>query len=217
MFKKSVKRIAMLFSFLVLGNVVGMSVLTSSVYANEETYEIAKLEERQLTREEEAQIEPYVELTPNGYVLNANPYSEEINRLALKKIARANESLSLSGEMQTFDYSNKTVTTTSTSASMFSVGGTYIEFYWNFARIYLSAYIVNFLIYALETWVSNVLITYKGADLVFNAFFGTNILRVRDGIWFDFNYYYAAIGGMAALAAKDPSLFIISITAAGWQ
>ena len=217
MFKKSIKRIAMLFTFLVLGNVVGISVLTASVYANEETYEIAKLEDRQLTREEEAKIDPYVELTPNGYVLNDNPYSEEINRLALKKIARANESLSLSGEMQTFDYSNKTVTTTSTSASMFSVGGTYIELYWNFARIYLSAYIVNFLIYALETWVSNVLITYKGVDLVFNAFFGTNILSVRDGIWFDFNYFHAAIGGMAALAAKEPSLFLISITAAGWQ
>lgn len=217
MFKKSIKRIAMLFTFLVLGNVVGMSVLTASVYANEETYEIAKLEDRQLTREEEAKIDPYVELTPNGYVLNDNPYSEEINKLALKKIARANESLSLAGEMQTFDYSNKTVTTTSTSASMFSVGGTYIEFYWNFARIYLSAYIVNFLIYALETWVSNVLITYKGVDLIFNAFFGTNILTVRDGIWFDFNYFHAAIGGMAALAAKDPSLFIVSITAVGWQ
>ena len=37
-----------------------MSVLTTSVYADEETYEIAK-------------IEPYVELTPNGYVLNDNP------------------------------------------------------------------------------------------------------------------------------------------------
>ena len=217
MFKKSVKRIAMLFTFLVLGNVVGMSVLTASVYANEETYEIAKLEDRQLTREEEAKIDPYVELTPNGYVLNANPYSEEINRLALKKIARANESLSLSGEIKTFDYSNKTVTTASTSASMFSVGGTYIEFYWNFARIYLSAYIVNFLIYALETWVSNVLITYQGADLVFNAFFGTNILRVRDGIWFDFNYFYAAIGGMAALATGNPWYFSISVTAVGWQ
>lgn len=217
MFKKSIKRIAMLFTFLVLGNVVGMSVLTASVYANEETYEIAKLEDRQLTREEEAKIDPYVELTPNGYVLNDNPFSEEINRLALKKIARANESLSLSGEMQTFDYSNKTVTTTSTSASMSSVGSTYIEFYWNFARVYLSAYIVNFLIYALETWVSNVLITYTGVDLVFNAFFGTNILSVRDGIWFDFNYFHAAIGGMAALAAKDPSLFIISITAVVWQ
>ena len=35
--------------------------------------EIAKIEERQLTREEEAKIEPYVELTPNGYVLNDNP------------------------------------------------------------------------------------------------------------------------------------------------
>ncbi|MDO4873458.1 MAG: hypothetical protein Q3964_05090 [Carnobacterium sp.] len=217
MFKKSIKRIAMLFTFLVLGNVVGMSVLTASVYATEETYEIAKLEERQLTREEDAKIDPYVELTPNGYVLNDNPYSEEINKLALKKIARANESLSLSGEMQTFDYSNKTVTTTSTSASMFSVGSTYIEFYWNFARVYLSAYIVNFLIYVLETWVSNVLITYKGADLIFNVFFGTDILSVRNGIWFDFNYFHAAIGGMAALAANDPSLFIISITAVGWQ
>lgn len=50
-----------------------MSVLTTSVYADEETYEIAKIEERQLTREEEAKIEPYVELTPNGYVLNDNP------------------------------------------------------------------------------------------------------------------------------------------------
>ena len=215
MFKKSIKRIAMLFTFLVLGNVVGMSVLTSSVYANEETYEIAKLEERQLTREEEAKLEPYVELTPNGYVLNDNPYSEEINKLALKKIARANESLSLSGEIKTFDYSNKTVTTA--SASMFGVGGTYIEFYWNFARIYLNSYTVNFLIYVLETWVSNVLITYTAADIIFNAFFGTNILSVRDGIWFDFNYYYAAIGGMAALATNNPYLFLISITASGWQ
>ena len=63
----------MLFTFLVLSNVVGMSVLTTSVYADEETYEIVKLEERQLTREEQAKIEPYVQLTPNGYILNDNP------------------------------------------------------------------------------------------------------------------------------------------------
>lgn len=217
MFKKSIKRIAMLFSFLVLGNVVGMSVLTSSVYANEETYEIAKLEDRQLTREEEAKIEPYVELTPNGYVLNDNPYSEEINRLALKKIARANESLSLSGEIKTFDYSNKTVTTTSTSASMFSVGSTYIEFYWNFARVYLSAYTVNYILQALEAVVSGVLVNHPVVDSVYRIVAGSGVFYGQDGIWFDFNYYYAAIGGMAALATGNPWLFSLSITAAGWQ
>ena len=215
MFNKSIKRLAMLFTFLVLGNVVGMSVLTSSVYANEETYEIAKLEERQLTREEEAKIEPYVELTPNGYVLNANPYSEEINRLALKKIARANESISLSGEIQKMDYSNKTVTTA--SASMFSVGGTYIEFYWNFARVYLSAYTINYIIQALEAIVSGVLVNHPVVDGVFRIVAQSGVFYVQDGIWFDFNYYYAAIGGMAALATGNPSLFAISITAAGWQ
>ena len=215
MFKKSIKRIAMLFSFLVLGNVVGMSVLTSSVYANEETYEIAKLEERQLTREEEAKIEPYVELTPNGYVLNANPYSEEINRLALKKIARANESISLSGEIQKMDYSNKTVTTA--SASMFSVGSTYIEFYWNFARVYLSAYTVNYILQALEAVVSGVLVNHPVVDSVYRIVAGSGVFYGQDGIWFDFNYYYAAIGGMAALATGNPWLFSISITAAGWQ
>ena len=215
MFKKSIKRIAMLFTFLVLCNVVGMSVLTASVYANEETYEIAKLEERQLTREEEAKIEPYVELTPNGYVLNANPYSEEINRLALKKIARANESISLSGEIQKMDYSNKTVTTA--SASMFSVGSTYIEFYWNFARVYLSAYTVNYILQALEAVVSGVLINHPVVDSVYRIVAGSGVFYGQDGIWFDFNYYYAAIGGMAALAANNPYLFLISITAAGWQ
>ena len=215
MFKKSIKRIAMLFSFLVLGNVVGMSVLTSSVYANEETYEIAKLEERQLTREEEAQIEPYVELTPNGYVLNANPYSEEINRLALKKIARANESISLSGEIQKMDYSNKTVTTA--SASMFSVGGTYIEFYWNFARVYLSAYTVNYIIQAFEAIVSGVLVNHPVVREIFNIVAKSGVFYVQNGIWFDFNYFYAAIGGMAALATNNPWYFAISITAAGWQ
>lgn len=215
MFKKSIKRIAMLFTFLVLGNVVGMSVLTSSVYANEETYEIAKLEERQLTREEEAQIEPYVELTPNGYVLNDNPYSEEINKLALKKIARANESLSLSGEIKTFDYSNKTVTTT--SASMFSVGSTHIEFYWNYARVYLSAYTVNYIIQAFEAIVSGVLVNHPVVRAIFNIVAGTGVFYVQNGIWFDFNYYYAAIGGMAALATGNPWYFAISITAAGWQ
>lgn len=215
MFKKSIKRIAMLFTFLVLGNVVGMSVLTASVYANEETYEIAKLEDRQLTREEEAKIDPYVELTPNGYVLNDNPYSEEINKLALKKIARANESLSLSGEMQTFDYSNKTVTTA--SASMFSVGSTYIEFYWNFARVYLSAYTINYIIQALEAIISGVLVNHPVVDGVFRIVAQTGVFYVQDGIWFDFNYYYAAIGGMAALATANPLYFAISITAAGWQ
>ena len=215
MFKKSIKRIAMLFTFLVLGNAVGMSALVTNVYANEETYEIAKLEERQLTREEEAKIEPYVELTPNGYVLNANPYSEEINRLALKKIARANESISLSGEIQKMDYSNKTVTTA--SASMFSVGGTYIEFYWNFARVYLSAYTVNYIIQALEAIVSGVLVNHPVVDGVFRIVAQSGVFYVQDGIWFDFNYYYAAIGGMAALATGNPSLFAISITAAGWQ
>ena len=215
MFKKSIKRIAMLFTFLVLCNVVGMSVLTASVYANEETYEIAKLEERQLRREEEAKIEPYVELTPNGYVLNANPYSEEINRLALKKIARANESISLSGEIQKMDYSNKTVTTA--SASMFSVGSTYIEFYWNFARVYLSAYTVNYILQALEAVVSGVLINHPVVDSVYRIVAGSGVFYGQDGIWFDFNYYYAAIGGMAALATGNPWLFSISITAAGWQ
>ena len=205
----------MLFTFLVLGNAVGMSALVTNVYANEETYEIAKLEERQLTREEEAKIEPYVELTPNGYVLNANPYSEEINRLALKKIARANESISLSGEIQKMDYSNKTVTTA--SASMFSVGGTYIEFYWNFARVYLSAYTVNYIIQALEAIVSGVLVNHPVVDGVFRIVAQSGVFYVQDGIWFDFNYYYAAIGGMAALATGNPSLFAISITAAGWQ
>ena len=212
MFKKSVKRIAMLFTFLVLGNVVGMSVLTSSVYANEETYEIAKLEDRQLTREEEAKIEPYVELTPNGYVLNDNPYSEEINRLALKKIARANESLS--GKIKTFDYSNKTVTTTSTSASMFSVGSTYIEFYWNFARIYLNSYTINFIVQVLEAWVSNVLVSYSAVDIVFNGFFGSKIFNVRDGIWFDYNYYY---GALVATAFYNPYALLAGITQAGFQ
>jgi hypothetical protein len=217
MFKKSIKRIAMLFTFLVLGNVVGMSVLTASVYANEETYEIAKLEDRQLTREEEAKIDPYVELTPNGYVLNDNPYSEEINRLALKKIARANESLSLSGEIKTFDYSNKTVTTASTSASMFSVGSTYIEFYWNFARIYLSAYTVNYIIQAFEAIISRVLVNYPTVNLVFQILAKSGVFYVQDGIWFDFNYFYAAIGGMAALATGNPWYFSISVTAVGWQ
>ena len=212
MFKKSVKRIAMLFTFLVLGNVVGMSVLTSSVYANEETYEIAKLEERQLTREEEAKIEPYVELTPNGYVLNANPYSEEINRLALKKIARANESLS--GKIKTFDYSNKTVTTTA-SASMFSVGSTYIEFYWNFVRVYIDAKLINTAI-SLGLGIAGVYVPAKlvQAALVAAGIINSNYPLVSDGIWFDYNYYY---GALAATAFYNPYALVAGITQVGFQ
>ena len=211
MFKKSIKRIAMLFSFLVLGNVVGMSVLTSSVYANEETYEIAKLEERQLTREEEAKIEPYVELTPNGYVLNANPYSEEINRLALKKIARANESLS--GKIKTFDYSNKTVTTA--SASMFSVGITYIEFYWNFVRVYIDAKLINTAI-SLGLGIAGVYVPAKlvQAALVAAGIINSNYPLVSDGIWFDYNYYY---GTLMATAFYNPYALVAGITQVGFQ
>ena len=213
MFKKSIKRIAMLFSFLVLGNVVGMSVLTSSVYANEETYEIAKLEDRQLTREEEAKIDPYVELTPNGYVLNDNPYSEEINRLALKKIARANESLS--GKIKTFDYSNKTVTTTSTSASMFSVGSTYIEFYWNFVRVYIDAKLINTAI-SLGLGIAGVYVPAKlvQAALVAAGIINSNYPLVSDGIWFDYNYYY---GALAATAFYNPYALVAGITQVGFQ
>ena len=213
MFKKSIKRIAMLFTFLVLCNVVGMSVLTASVYANEETYEIAKLEDRQLTREEEAKIDPYVELTPNGYVLNDNPYSEEINRLALKKIARANESLS--GKIKTFDYSNKTVTTTSTSASMFSVGSTYIEFYWNFVRIYIDAKLINTAI-SLGLGIAGV---YVPSQLVQAALISAGIINanypfISDGIWFDYNYYY---GPVMALVTYNPYLLFSGITQVGFQ
>ena len=210
MFKKSIKRIAMLFSFLVLGNVVGMSVLTSSVYANEETYEIAKLEDRQLTREEEAKIDPYVELTPNGYVLNDNPYSEEINRLALKKIARANESLS--GKIKTFDYSNKTVTTA--SASMFSVGSTYIEFYWNFVRVYIDAKLINTAI-SLGLGIAGVYVPAKlvQAALVAAGIINSNYPLVSDGIWFDYNYYY---GALAATAFYNPYALVAGITQLGW-
>lgn len=211
MFKKSIKRIAMLFTFLVLGNVVGMSVLTSSVYANEETYEIAKLEDRQLTREEEAKIDPYVELTPNGYVLNDNPFSEEINRLALKKIARANESLS--GKIKTFDYSNKTVTTA--SASMFSVGSTYIEFYWNFVRVYIDAKLINTAI-SLGLGIGSV---YVPAQLVQAALIAAGIINsnyplISDGIWFDYNYYY---GPVMALVTYNPYLLLSGITQVGFQ
>ena len=212
MFKKSIKRIAMLFTFLVLGNVVGMSVLTASVYANEETYEIAKLEDRQLTREEEAKIDPYVELTPNGYVLNDNPYSEEINRLALKKIARANESLS--GKIKTFDYSNKTVTTTA-SASMFSVGSTYIEFYWNFVRVYIDAKLINTAI-SLGLGIAGV---YVPSQLVQAALISAGIINanypfISDGIWFDYNYYY---GPVMALVTYNPYLLLSGITQVGFQ
>ena len=212
MFKKLVKRIAMLFTFLVLGNVVGMSVLTSSVYANEETYEIAKLEDRQLTREEEAKIDPYVELTPNGYVLNDNPYSEEINRLALKKIARANESLS--GKIKTFDYSNKTVTTTA-SASMFSVGSTYIEFYWNFVRVYIDAKLINTAI-SLGLGIAGVYVPAKlvQAALVAAGIINSNYPLVSDGIWFDYNYYY---GALAATAFYNPYALVAGITQVGFQ
>ena len=212
MFKKSIKRIAMLFSFLVLGNVVGMSVLTSSVYANEETYEIAKLEDRQLTREEEAKIDPYVELAPNGYVLNDNPYSEEINRLALKKIARANESLS--GKIKTFDYSNKTVTTTA-SASMFSVGSTYIEFYWNFVRVYIDAKLINTAI-SLGLGIAGVYVPAKlvQAALVAAGIINSNYPLVSDGIWFDYNYYY---GALAATAFYNPYALVAGITQVGFQ
>ena len=211
MFKKSIKRIAMLFSFLVLGNVVGMSVLTSSVYANEETYEIAKLEDRQLTREEEAKIDPYVELTPNGYVLNDNPYSEEINRLALKKIARANESLS--GKIKTFDYSNKTVTTA--SASMFSVGITYIEFYWNFVRVYIDAKLINTAI-SLGLGIAGVYVPAKlvQAALVAAGIINSNYPLISDGIWFDYNYYY---GPVMALVTYNPLLLASGITQVGFQ
>ena len=201
----------MLFSFLVLGNVVGMSVLTSSVYANEETYEIAKLEDRQLTREEEAKIDPYVELTPNGYVLNDNPYSEEINRLALKKIARANESLS--GKIKTFDYSNKTVTTA--SASMFSVGSTYIEFYWNFVRVYIDAKLINTAI-SLGLGIAGVYVPAKlvQAALVAAGIINSNYPLVSDGIWFDYNYYY---GALAATAFYNPYALVAGITQVGFQ
>ena len=211
MFKKSIKRIAMLFSFLVLGNVVGMSVLTSSVYANEETYEIAKIEERQLTREEEAKIEPYVELTPNGYVLNANPYSEEINRLALKKIAIANESLS--GKIKTFDYSNKTVTTA--SASMFSVGSTYVEYYWNFIRVYIDAKLLNTAI-SLGLGIGSVYVPAKlvQAALIAAGIINTNYPLISDGIWFDYNYYYGAI---MATAFYNPYMLLAGITQVGFQ
>ena len=201
-----------MFSFLVLGNVVGMSVLTSSVYANEETYEIAKLEDRQLTREEEAKIDPYVELTPNGYVLNDNPYSEEINRLALKKIARANESLS--GKIKTFDYSNKTVTTTA-SASMFSVGSTYIEFYWNFVRVYIDAKLINTAI-SLGLGIAGVYVPAKlvQAALVAAGIINSNYPLVSDGIWFDYNYYY---GALAATAFYNPYALVAGITQVGFQ
>lgn len=211
MFKKSIKRIAMLFSFLVLGNVVGMSVLTSSVYANEETYEIAKLEDRQLTREEEAKIDPYVELTPNGYVLNDNPYSEEINRLALKKIDRANESLS--GKIKTFDYSNKTVTTA--SASMFSVGSTHIEFYWNFVRIYIDAKLINTAI-SLGLGIAGVYVSAKlvQAALISAGIINTSYPFISDGIWFDYNYYY---GPVMALVTYNPYLLLSGITQVGFQ
>ena len=210
MFKKSIKRIAMLFSFLVLGNVVGMSVLTSSVYANEETYEIAKLEDRQLTREEEAKIDPYVELTPNGYVLNDNPYSEEINRLALKKIDRANESLS--GKIKTFDYSNKTVTTA--SASMFSVGSTRIEFYWNFVRIYIDAKLINTAI-SLGLGIAGVYVSAKlvQAALISAGIINTSYPFISDGIWFDYNYYY---GPVMALVTYNPYLLLSGITQVGF-
>ena len=201
----------MLFSFLVLGNVVGMSVLTSSVYANEETYEIAKLEDRQLTREEEAKIDPYVELTPNGYVLNDNPYSEEINRLALKKIDRANESLS--GKIKTFDYSNKTVTTA--SASMFSVGSTRIEFYWNFVRIYIDAKLINTAI-SLGLGIAGVYVSAKlvQAALISAGIINTSYPFISDGIWFDYNYYY---GPVMALVTYNPYLLLSGITQVGFQ
>ena len=145
--------------------------------------------------------------------MNDNPYSEEINRLVLKKIARANESLS--GKIKTFDYSNKTVTTTSTSASMFSVGSTYIEFYWNFVRVYIDAKLINTAI-SLGLGIAGVYVPAKlvQAALISVGIINSNYPFVSDGIWFDYNYYY---GALVATTFYNPYALLAGITQAGFQ
>ena len=145
--------------------------------------------------------------------MNDNPYSEEINRLALKKIASANESLS--GKIKTFDYSNKTVTTTSTSASMFSVGSTYIEFYWNFVRVYIDAKLINTAI-SLGLGIAGVYVPSQlvEAALIAAGIINTNYPVINDGIWFDYNYYY---GPVMALVTYNPYLLLSGITQVGFQ
>ena len=98
---------------------------------------------------------------------------------------------------------------------MFSVGSTYIEFYWNFVRVYIDAKLINTAI-SLGLGIGSVYVPAKlvQAALIAAGIINSNYPLVSDGIWFDYNYYY---GALVATAFYNPYALLAGITQAGFQ
>ena len=219
MFKKSMKKVAMLFTVLSLGSVVVPGIVSSGVYAdslenvNTNEYTNLNLEKDSLTNEEMKMLEPYVELTADGFVLKENPYSERINELARETIKKSNEQINNIQTTKFFDRNNKTVKTADSFSR--SYGKTAIEYYWNYVRVFIDAGVINLAI-SSGVAIGGVYVPYQlvqAALSVVGVVIGTHPI-VSDGIWFDYNYYY---GTLSAVAFYNPYLLLSGITQAGLQ
>lgn len=219
MFKRSMKKVATLFTLLFLGSVVVPGIVSIGVYAdslenvNTNEYTNLNLEKDSLTNEEMKMLEPYVELTADGFVLKENPYSERINELARETIKKSNTQINNIQTTKFFDRNNKIVKTADSFSR--SYGKTAIEYYWNFVRIFIDAGVMNTAISAGIS-IAGVYVPYQlvQAALVTIGVVVGRYPLVSDGFWFDYNYYY---GTLVAVAFYNPYALVAGITQFGWQ
>ncbi len=144
-----------------------------------------------MTEEESKLVEPFVELVDGFYKLKAdNPLSEELKNKANLVIDNTNLALKKIDKSYLYvDYRTKTVKTYGLLDR--ALGKNDVEFYWNFARVYVDANNLNMLFQGILAGGT----LYLTSQFPFGArqiealseMVGYKI-EFRDGIWFDLNY-----------------------------
>lgn len=146
-----------------------------------------------ITSSDYHEVDPYIEVVDNKFVLNLpdNIYIEDENLVIINElINKSNEEIAKNNLI--IDLNTKSATLSGVSTRAW--GKNDIEFYWNFARVYIDA---GNLRIALTVGVGGLggVLSYlatagwaAGAIGAVTAALGIAANNIQDGIWFDYNY-----------------------------
>lgn len=154
---------------------------------------------KQLSSSELQNYDKYVKVQNNKFVLDETAnIAKEITEQIQQKLDETNRAIQAN---------NLTINTASKSAvklgmTLNSEGINSIEFYWNYCRVYVSGTVLRMLLSASVGIAVDIILEYLGVDTKTAYSIATATVGglcsligdlVRDGVWYDVNYFYATL------------------------
>lgn len=203
---------------LTLGGFITPVFSNTTTYADTSTDTTKKEEKtnklRILTENEIKLIDKYIQIKNKRFYLNKNnSISNELYELAQNYINQSNKLLDqYQGKLFVNNNQKKIY---GSGLLTRSPGKNDIEFNWNYARIYIDASNVQIGLHSVIT-VGQAVIPSASIKLALGLL-NVAVTQIKDGIWFDYNYFAGGLGGAGAFITANPLLIAAGITNAGFQ